>query len=279
MTTISKSDVLVSKKTDPEATLPSGKLSSVSVYRQRPGTQPPSAVVTGGIHRIELVTGGRGWVKDEDDWIEVQAGHLLWHQDGDTTIGRSDPENPYVCLNALFEVQKSATRPVNRVGIWRDVDVIQTFIDDIMRKWVDEHFPRKVLSQYVWSTLLYRAVEGQLHVRRQRFPKAILQAHAYMEENLGQRITVAQLASAVGSSESYLHELFREWTGSGPHQYLIEARLRTGCRKLATTDQPIKQIALETGFTHASAFCHAFKKHYGLTPASYRSRALQLDNR
>ena len=55
---------------------------------------------------MELVTTGRGWVRDGGDWREVTAGHLLWNDSGDETIARSDFADPYRCLAVRLRVTR-----------------------------------------------------------------------------------------------------------------------------------------------------------------------------
>jgi transcriptional regulator GlxA family with amidase domain len=55
-----------------------------------------------------------------------------------------------------------------------------------------------------------------------------------------------------------------------PHQYLIRQRMRAARHMLATSTEPIKAIARNTGYINTENFCRAFRQHVGLTAAAYR---------
>lgn len=64
---------------------------------------------------------------------------------------------------------------------------------------------------------------------------------------------------------------FKAVFNTTPHQYLIEVRLKRALELLKHTNKPIHEITWRCGFENASAFCRAFKAHYGVQPARYRS--------
>jgi AraC-like DNA-binding protein len=82
--------------------------------------------------------------------------------------------------------------------------------------------------------------------------------------------TVAELAREAGLSRTVLSERFRHFLGEPPMAYLMRWRLRLGARALTTTSHSVAQIASEVGYESEAAFNRAFKREYGLPPATYR---------
>lgn len=80
------------------------------------------------------------------------------------------------------------------------------------------------------------------------------------------------LAARVGVSRATLARRFTALTGQPPMTYLTWWRLTTAARLLRQTDRPLPAIAREVGYGSPSAFSHAFKRHFGLTPGQYRPR-------
>lgn len=80
------------------------------------------------------------------------------------------------------------------------------------------------------------------------------------------------LAAVFGYHPVYLSTVFREVTGKGLHQSIVEERIRLACKWLRQTDRTVEQIAFDTGFSSRSHFCTAFRAHMGISPREFRGR-------
>lgn len=58
--------------------------------------------------------------------------------------------------------------------------------------------------------------------------------------------------------------------------YLIDYRLKTGMELLSSTELPITEICLETGFASPSYFTETFRSHFGCSPKEYRQKCRNL---
>ena len=85
--------------------------------------------------------------------------------------------------------------------------------------------------------------------------------------------TLAELARIAGLSRYHFLRTFKAMTGVTPHQWLLRARLRDAAERLATTREPITEIALEVGFEDLSNFIRTFRAEFGLSPRAYRATA------
>jgi AraC-like DNA-binding protein len=84
--------------------------------------------------------------------------------------------------------------------------------------------------------------------------------------------TLEGLASEAGTSRSVLSERFARYLGEPPLTYLARWRLQLAARLLQTSRKAIQQIAGETGYASEAAFNRAFKREFGVPPASYRKQ-------
>lgn len=82
--------------------------------------------------------------------------------------------------------------------------------------------------------------------------------------------TIAELADAVGVSRSVLVERFSRYLGEPPMAYLTGWRLRLAAEALATTSRGVADIAADVGYESEAAFNRAFKRTFGLPPATFR---------
>jgi AraC-like DNA-binding protein len=84
--------------------------------------------------------------------------------------------------------------------------------------------------------------------------------------------TLAKLAREAGASRSVVGERFKELLGESPLAYLVRWRLQIAARLLETTARTALQIAIDVGYGSEATFNRAFKREFGIPPASYRRR-------
>ena len=79
-----------------------------------------------------------------------------------------------------------------------------------------------------------------------------------------------ELGRALGTSPSYLAEVFREIVGIPLHRYQLDLRLMRASELLGTQDD-LASLALDLGFSSHSHFTTAFRRRFGKTPAEARA--------
>lgn len=94
---------------------------------------------------------------------------------------------------------------------------------------------------------------------------------AWMEEHLGDELTLEVMAARCGMSARTFSRRFREQTGTTPVQWLLRARVRRAQYLLEHTDRAVERIAAEAGFGSATAFRERFRRVTGTTPKAYRA--------
>ena len=92
----------------------------------------------------------------------------------------------------------------------------------------------------------------------------------YIEQHLGEDLSLEALAAEVGLSPLYLVRAFRSAVGQSPHQYVVARRVEQARRLLTVTTLPIAEISLATGFSSQSHLTSWFRRLVGVSPAVYR---------
>ena len=93
----------------------------------------------------------------------------------------------------------------------------------------------------------------------------------YMQANLSENLSLAQLAAVAELSPSHFVRAFRLATGEPPHRYLIRLRMEQARHLLEHTRLPVIEIGLRCGFEQTTHFATAFRKTTGLSPRAYRT--------
>lgn len=101
---------------------------------------------------------------------------------------------------------------------------------------------------------------------------ALKGALAFMEENYGRSLSLAETAAAAGLSPWYLSRLFPRLTGLGFHEWLVERRLAEAERLLRESDLTAAEVAEESGFGSLRGMDRAFAARRSATPREYRRR-------
>lgn len=137
---------------------------------------------------------------------------------------------------------------------------------------LDEQIDRAGLLLYLYGRMKIEAARAQGGATFESCPVAVSEVLQRIKLRYNEAWTVDSMAAEVGYSSAHLHELFRNFVHKTPHQCLTERRLQAARERLAMSNDPIKRIAVECGFTHAAAFCHVFKRYEGEAPGGFRKR-------
>jgi transcriptional regulator GlxA family with amidase domain len=98
----------------------------------------------------------------------------------------------------------------------------------------------------------------------------LLRALEYMERRLREPASRTRLAEQAGVSVRQLERLFAEQLGSTIRAHYLRTRLERARLLLRQTALPVLAVAVETGFTSASHFSHAYRGAFGIAPRQER---------
>jgi AraC family cel operon transcriptional repressor len=84
---------------------------------------------------------------------------------------------------------------------------------------------------------------------------------------------VQALARLAGRSPEHVSRQLRACAGLRPVEFVTEARVEHAASRLALSEEPIVNVALECGFDSLSHFYRVFRTRRGETPLAYRRRA------
>ena len=92
----------------------------------------------------------------------------------------------------------------------------------------------------------------------------------YVEANLAESVSLADLASAAGLTRMHFAAQFRAATGLPPHEYLLRRRIERAQEMLVRDVESLVDIALSVGFQTQSHFTSVFKRFVGQPPRAWR---------
>ena len=91
-----------------------------------------------------------------------------------------------------------------------------------------------------------------------------------VENHLFNDISLDELAQLCNMSLSTFKRHFRNIYNASPTDYIFERRLDKSKKLLATSEQSIDEVAVNSGFKTTSHYSRKFKEKYGIPPSQYK---------
>jgi len=178
------------------------------------------------------------------------------------------PEQPFPfvtspCNSEIFwrhheiarRLDAAESRPLD--PLWADVTLLQLIADVLEIAFAKRALPPRRRRSTVTADHVDRTEAAKLYLARQ----------------LGERITLDDVSSAVHTSPFHFARTFQQQTGVPVHRYLTQLRLRNSLQRLADGADDLTALALELGFSSHSHFAETFRREFGRTPSDVRRNA------
>ena len=97
--------------------------------------------------------------------------------------------------------------------------------------------------------------------------KAVQRMQDYIEDHLGEPVTLADLARAARYSLYHSARMFKEMTGRTPFEYLRMRRLSAAAVELSKEERRVVDVAFDFVFDSHEGFTRAFARQFGVPPS------------
>lgn len=134
---------------------------------------------------------------------------------------------------------------------------------------------RNLVSE-IWLLLLEELKNTEIKSSPLKNKDRILTMLAFIQENYAEKLTLQEIADASAISTRECLRCFQVSIQQSPMEYLMEYRIQMAAKLLETTDLPITEIAIRTGWGSSSYFTKTFRSFRGKTPNTYRKEYLAL---
>lgn len=120
------------------------------------------------------------------------------------------------------------------------------------------------------STIFYRFIGYVFEFEKIKFKDIIYKSVSFIRENYASKITLSDVADHVYLSKTYLSKVFKDELNTSFTSYINSVRIEKSKELLVSTDLPLSDIAVMTGFNDQSYFTKIFRKITGMSPGGYR---------
>lgn len=103
-----------------------------------------------------------------------------------------------------------------------------------------------------------------------------MRAKAFISENIHRRLSVSDVASAIGVSKNYLTNVFSSTEGIPLMEYINRSKLSYMTLLIRRYGYSLSQASKHVGFTDVNYISRIFKRYYGMTVTEYK-RSLERE--
>jgi AraC-like DNA-binding protein len=220
---------------------------------------------------------GEIYLYDEDHYLAVSVPVPF------RMTSTASPQRPLLAVYVEFDMQMAAeiamqvelhAGPVSVEPRSLQSSRMAGDIEDVLWRlltMLDSAVDIAVLGASILRELHYRVMVGPqggaliATLQRKGTSGKLVQSVAWLRENYGSEIAVADLARNVGMSVPSYHVHFRDLTGSSPMQYVKAMRLHEARLMIARKSGTIAKVSASVGYVSPAQFSRDFKRHFGRT--------------
>lgn len=238
---------------------------NIFYFRYNKLSQKPFALEKTLIYYNELTVvlkGELSYLIDEKP-ILVKAGECLYLRPGTLRERLSSEQAEYLSFN--FYGGNTVNLPtLFSNALSTEIKMLFTVCSEIYSK------------HLVWIDKINKALELIVSLLEDKYASRdenpiIISIKRFIKNNLGAKLTLADISNHVGYSTCHCDTLFKKETGNSIINYLIEERIAEAKRMLEEGSFSLKSIADATGFIDYNYFSRIFKKVTGKTPTEFKS--------
>ncbi|GAA1581722.1 helix-turn-helix domain-containing protein [Actinoplanes couchii] len=219
---------------------------------------------------------GRGWCRTGGGRFDVAAGEVAVLPAGSPHAYGADRSEPWTLwwlhvtgrsVPALVElIGASVSAPVR---VPADAHGLALLAAEVVA-WMERDATRASMvaaSGAAWHLLTLLTSSRSV---RDTSETLVERAAEHLRTTISAHISVAELASTAGLSESYFAALFRRRMGVPVRTYQTQVRMARARELLGTTTRPIAEISTECGYDDPWYFSRQFRRTHGTSPSAYR---------
>ena len=137
---------------------------------------------------------------------------------------------------------------------------------------IRDYIKNGTLKQELEALLFAFLLEVQEQSLKRDMPPPLLEKAMKLLRQNDFKISRDELAKVCNVSPRTLTRIFDRHLNCPPGQYIIRCRLEKAARLLSISNEPVKNIADECGFSSPMFLAREFRKHYQCTPTEFRKQ-------
>lgn len=233
-------------------------------------------------HEIVLCLNGKGHARIGGRHFEIKPGAAIWINGHHPHAYWADPDDPWEVYWLLFEgprlehVWKMFMDGGGPVVHGCDATQKKLLFERIFQLLED---PQPSLSLHVHAEmarlialLFFPLKSAEPNEDPKNIPEPLRRAVERMRIYHHLPLRISELSVVAGMSPSHFIRTFKKVMGKSPIDWVRHERIHHAQRRLAESEDSMKQIARQVGYNDQFYFSRDFKRLVGVTPTDYRNR-------
>lgn len=226
---------------------------------------------------------GQGWFKVSNEYSRIERNQCFILPAGHPHSYGADEKDPWTIYWIHF---KGELAPYYASRLLTPVDIKPTIYSRINgRLNLFEEIYYTLESGYSKENLLYACsafhhflgsicyLQQYRNAADDTISKDLVDAAIhYMKENIGKKLSIAEIANHTGYSVSHFSSLFNNRTGHSPVNYFNLLKIQHACHLIDHTDIKINQVCYKVGIEDCYYFSRLFSKIMGIPPTAYKKQ-------
>lgn len=222
---------------------------------------------------LHYILDGHGWFNG----VRLGAGQFFLAERNQHACYYADPADPWTYIyfdlygespdNAAF-IHQFCTDANCGHFTWDNElkDLLQMFLT-----YTNRHTENRTFMQACADMLLsfHRTKPRRQDVSSKAY-RHLVDVKNYIDLYYYQKQSIEEIAEQFHLTRAYIRNLFVRYLDMSPKQYLQNVRMEKASEMLLQTRHDINLIAKSVGYEDLFCFSKAFKRHYGISPSSYR---------
>lgn len=223
-------------------------------------------------YEMEYVLEGEGTCSINEQTYPLHNGTLFFMTPVDLHSVKTDDSTVINIMFSTDMVSPDVLSPYTAIGAPKAIEINEedaTFIESILFEIVKSQKNAKLCSTLM-SALLIK-LENYLTVSKRDIHHTISQKMCFFIINhFREKITLSDVANAVGITPVYASKIFKEQTQIGFKEYLNNLRFEYAKKLLNESELTVQQICDNCGFEDYPNFIRRFKNRFNMSPTKYK---------
>jgi len=201
---------------------------------------------------LTYIIDGTKYILEENDAILLKPGAIRERYAGSTPV-------KYVSFNFLLN------EPVQAETFMKGIinSEIRTLVSTFPQSHISPLYHSKEKTECILNYILYEIIDTSVFKSKNSYVVEILK---YVENNLSQKLSLAQISAKVNLTKEYTATLFKKETGKTLSNYINERKMLAAKNMIDNEAISLRDVAYCLGFENYSYFSKVYKKYYATSP-------------
>lgn len=219
---------------------------------------------------------GRGLIEVQGKTYELQEREAFCIPAGSSHRYYADSQVPWSILWVHFKGEDTEQFPLKEYRVVHflseNASNRMIFLFELLFKVLEGNY---TLGNFIYISQVLSLILSETYYREKQDTAAqqnryVTRVIRYMYRHLEENLTMEQIEEEFQLSKSYLHGIFKKYTGRAPMDFYSRLKMTEACKLLRSTDLYIYQVAHRLGYKDQYYFSRIFTKTVGLSPKEYR---------